>query len=178
MQERAGARSPEAAHTADGPPLHAATLFLQEFLQLSEQFTRMLGGELDVNATDFRAMEHLLRDGSLTPGDLARRLGISSAAMTTSVDRLVGRGHVSREPDPTDRRKVRVIPAAASAEKAGGLITPMVRHVDAELDGFSRRQQDAITEYLRRVVEALRTHATGPGQAATTRDSSWSDGPV
>lgn len=141
-------------------------MLLQEFLQLSDRFTRMLAGELAVNATDFRAMEHLLRSGSLTPSDLARRLGISGAAVTTSVDRLVSRGHVSRESDPADRRKVRVIPAQASATKAGGFVTPMVRALDAELGGFSSEEQNAITEYLRRVVDAMRLHVSGQDATA------------
>jgi DNA-binding MarR family transcriptional regulator len=147
---------------AGGPPaLHEATLLLQEFLQSSDRFARMLSGRLDVNATDFRAMEHLLRAGSLTPGDLARRLGISSAAVTTSVDRLVARGHVRREPDPADRRRIRVVPAEESSERANGIVSPMVRALDAELTGFTIAEQRAITEYLRRVVDTMRTHAAG-----------------
>jgi DNA-binding MarR family transcriptional regulator len=151
---------------ADGraPTLHDATLLLQEFFQLSDRFGRMLGGELSVNATDFRAMEHLLRDGPLTPGELARRLDITSAAVTTSVDRLVKLGHVAREPDPADRRRVRVVPSSASADRAASIILPMVRALDGELDGFSTGEQRAITEYLRRVVEAMRQHASGAAE--------------
>lgn len=162
MQAGGTSIEPAAPRRDDRPSLHDATMLLQEFLQLSDRFTRMLAGELAVNATDFRAMEHLLREGALTPGDLSRRLGITGAAVTTSVDRLIDRGHVSREPDPRDRRRVRVIPAQTSAAKAGGFVTPMVRALDAELDGFSSDEQDAITEYLRRVVDAMRLHASGP----------------
>lgn len=143
----------------DGRSVHDATLLLQEFLQLSDQFTRMLSGELSVNATDFQVMEHLLRAGSLTPGELAHRLGTSGAAMTTAVDRLVSRGHVSRHQDPEDRRRVRVVPTAASSDRAASFITPMVRALDAELDGFSTDDQRAITDYLRAVVTTLRDHA-------------------
>ncbi len=141
------------------PAFHDATMLLQDFLRLSDQFARRLGGELNVNATDYRAMEHLLRAGPLAPGELARRLGITSAAVTTSVDRLVGRGHVSREPDPADRRRIRVIPAQASSEQASAIVSPMVHAVDAELEGFTSAEQDVITEYLRRVVDAMRAHA-------------------
>ena len=142
--------------------LHAATLLLQQFLQLSDQFTKRLSGELSVNATDFKAMEHLLRAGPLTPGELARRLGISGAAMTTSVDRLVSRGHVNREPNAADRRSIRVVPAPASMKRADDIVTPMVRGLDAEMDGFSSAEQQAITKYLEQIVATMRAHASPP----------------
>lgn len=160
MQEAAAQGSaPQEQAEVRPPAFHDATMLLQDFLRLSDQFARRLGGELNVNATDYRAMEHLLRAGPLAPGELARRLGITSAAVTTSVDRLVSRGHVSREPDPADRRRIRVIPAQASSEQASAIVSPMVHAVDAELEGFTSAEQDVITEYLRRVVDAMRVHA-------------------
>ncbi|MFD3444629.1 MarR family winged helix-turn-helix transcriptional regulator [Microbacteriaceae bacterium 4G12] len=176
MQEAAAQESaPPGERNDHRPTFHDATMLLQDFLRLSDQFARRLSGELDVNATDYRAMEHLLRAGPLAPGELARRLGITSAAVTTSVDRLVSRGHVTREPDPADRRRIRVIPAQASAERASGIVSPMVRALDAELDGFTTAEQDAITEYLRRVVETMRAHSSGEaggaGDAGGARDA-------
>jgi DNA-binding MarR family transcriptional regulator len=160
MQEVAAQGSAAAREAETRPPaFHDATMLLQDFLRLSDQFARRLGSELNVNATDYRAMEHLLRAGPLAPGELARRLGITSAAVTTSVDRLVNRGHVTREPDPADRRRIRVVPAQASSEQASAVVSPMVHAVDAELEGFTTAEQDVITEYLRRVIDAMRTHA-------------------
>ena len=162
MQEAAAQGSAPPGERDDRrPPFRDATMLLQDFLQLSDRFARRLGSEPNVNATDYRAMEHLLRAGPLAPGELARRLGITSAAVTTSVDRLVSRGHVTREPDPGDRRRVRVIPAQSSSERASAIVSPMVRALDAELDRFTTAEQDAITEYLRRVVETMRVHSSG-----------------
>ncbi len=51
----------------------------------------------------------LRRDGKLTsPGALARDLELSSAAITSRLDRLESRGFVNRLPDPNDRRGVLV----------------------------------------------------------------------
>ena len=45
---------------------------------------------------------------SLTPGELSRKLELSSGAMTNRLDQLEKAGLVRRRPDPADRRGVRV----------------------------------------------------------------------
>lgn len=142
-----------------GRRIHEATRLLREFLEVSEIFERALGAELRVNATDLEAMEHLLMSGPLGPSELARRLGISTASATTSIDRLVGLGHVSREPNPRDRRGVLVVPQEASRERAMARLMPMIMGLDAELDDFTADERAAITLYLRRIVEVYRRHA-------------------
>lgn len=49
-----------------------------------------------------------LEEGSLTMRSLCERLEISESAGTALSDRLVARGMVAREPDPADRRVVRL----------------------------------------------------------------------
>ena len=137
-------------------------MLLQEFLRLSHQFERRLGEELNVNATDYRAMEHLLRAGPLPSGELARRLEITGAAATTVVDRLIQRGHVRRQPDPSDRRRVLVAPTTSSAADADRLIMPMVTAIDTQLAAFTPSEQRAITAYLHGIVDITRKHAELP----------------
>ncbi|SIT72008.1 MarR family winged helix-turn-helix transcriptional regulator [Microbacterium sp. RU33B] len=146
-------------------PTRAPTALLREFIDLSEQFERSIGAELDVNPTDLQAMEHLLMGGPLGPTELARRVGISTGATTTVIDRLVALGHVTREPHPTDRRGVLVVPQAASRARALSRLMPMIMGIDAELDTFSPEEQETIARYLDQVVARLRQHieqAEGP----------------
>lgn len=136
-----------------------ATALLREFVELTEQFEQVIGEELEVNPTDLQAMEHLLMSGPLGPTELARRVGISAGAATTAIDRLVALGHVTREPHPSDRRGVLVVPASASRDRAMGRLMPMILGIDTELDAFSSAEQATITAYLSQVVERLRLHA-------------------
>jgi DNA-binding MarR family transcriptional regulator len=151
-----GAPEPAAARQLD---VREATRLLRDFLDVSEAFERALGTELEVNKTDLEAMEHLLMSGPLSPSELARRLGISTASTTTAIDRLVALDHVTREPHPSDRRGVLVVPREASRARAMARLLPMIFGVDAELDRFSADEQDAITRYLRGVVALYRRHA-------------------
>jgi len=125
---------------------------------LSRAFEAYLGRELTVNPTDLAAMEHLISSGPLGPGELARRLKITPPAVTAAVDRLEELGHATRVVNPADRRAVLVTAAPASVQKAMSYLLPMIGDVDAALDGFDADDQAVISEYLERVVAALRTH--------------------
>lgn len=134
-------------------------MLLGEISQVSAQFERQLGSELGVNTTDLDAMQHLIRRGPLTPTDLAHALDISSASVTTAIDRLVALEHVHREPNPHDRRGVLVVPSPDSADRAMGRIDPMIDALDAEMDAFSDAEQATIIRYLERIVATYREHA-------------------
>jgi DNA-binding MarR family transcriptional regulator len=152
--------TPDAPPGPPRPDVREATQLLREFLTVSSQFEASLGRALTVNPTDLTAMEHLIQDGPLTPTELAARLGLTTAAMTTSIDRLTAVGHVTRVPNPADRRGVLVVPAPASIAKAMGALMPMIIGVDRALSNFSDDEQAVITRYLRDVVEIYRQHIT------------------
>jgi DNA-binding MarR family transcriptional regulator len=135
-----------------------ATVLLREIRELSSAFESHLGGQLTVNPTDLAAMEHLIQSGPLTPTQLARRLNVSTAAATTVIDRLTAVGHVSRIPNPADRRGVLVVPAPASVARAMDALMPMIMDIDGVLTHFSEAEQAVITDYLERVVAAYREH--------------------
>jgi DNA-binding MarR family transcriptional regulator len=65
-------------------------------------------GRMALRASDFQAVQFLAaREAVGAPArliDLAETLGVTSAAATLAVDRLVARGLVRRAPDPDDRR--------------------------------------------------------------------------
>jgi len=143
---------------------HPATLLLREILDVTEDFERSLGSELSVNPTDLTAMQHLIVAGALSPTALAERLELSSAAVTTVIDRLEGLGHVRRTPNPDDRRGTLVVPEPASVGRAMQRIVPMVTAVDAAIGEFDEEEQAAITRYLQRVVDTYRGHAGDGGR--------------
>lgn len=65
---------------------------------------------MKLNESDMRAIRMIIRaqqQGRLvTPKDIAREVGISSASTTKLVDRLVAGGHLVRSQHPSDRRTV------------------------------------------------------------------------
>lgn len=138
--------------------VHESTVLLRMILRISEDFEKYMGGELTVNNTDLSAMQHLIMDGPMSPTQLARKLNVSTAAATVITDRLTKVGHVTRERHPTDRRGVVIQPASASVAKAMNTLMPMVMGIDQVIHEFTEDEQEAITVYLRKVVEVYRSH--------------------
>ena len=60
---------------------------------------------MHMNVSDMRAILLLSERGPMGGAELARRLGISSAATTVLVDRLERAGHFERVRDTGDRRR-------------------------------------------------------------------------
>jgi DNA-binding MarR family transcriptional regulator len=137
------------------PGARQASRLLRRILVANHEIEKQLGRELEVNPTDLDAMQHLIGSGSLSPSDIADRLGISTAAVTIAIDRLVKIGHVTREPHPTDRRRLLVVPNAASVARAMGALMPMIRETDALLDAYTEAEQSVITDYLSRALDVL-----------------------
>jgi DNA-binding MarR family transcriptional regulator len=82
---------------------------------LSSLHGRAAAALAGLNPTDWECLDVLDWVGPITAGDLARRVGITSGAVTGVVDRLTALGLVTREADPADRRRVIVRLAADGA---------------------------------------------------------------
>ena len=85
-------------------------LGLQEKLEQLEQALRPIIPKdwlsLDLTMPQLKVMLTLSREGPARMSDLASNLGVTLATATGIVDRLVEKGHVTRERVPGDRRVV------------------------------------------------------------------------
>ncbi len=147
---------PDAALSSPRARVRRATELIREFLDVSEEFEAHVARQLTVNPTDLHAMQHLIMSGPLSPTDLARKLDISTAAVTSVVDRLEALDHVSRTQHPTDRRGIVVVPNPSSVARAMGTLMPMIMGIDGVLDEFDLEDQAIITAYLERVLVVYR----------------------
>ncbi len=128
--------------------VHPVTLLLREIIEQSAEYSRMVGNQLAVNETDFQAMEHLITNGAMTAGELAKAVGISPGAATVMIDRLVAVGHVTREINPKDRRGVLVAPNPTSVTEAWKHISPLIVASEDALSKLKPDERSAIESYL------------------------------
>lgn len=133
-----------------------ATLLLREILRLTKSMELDMGAALGTNPTDFAAMQHLMESGPLSPGELARRLGVTTAAVTGVIDRLEGLSHARREPDPDDRRRLLVVPEPASVRRALDRLLPLTRGAQAVLDDLDEGERAVVTRYLEGIAAVYR----------------------
>jgi DNA-binding MarR family transcriptional regulator len=101
---------------------------------------------------EFDVLSVLRRCGvpfELTAGELASRTYVTSGTMTSRLDRLSGRGLVTRHADPADGRLVRVRLTTAGRDRVDGAFAALLdseRDLLARLDAPSRR---ALADALR-----------------------------
>lgn len=65
------------------------------------------GADVGLSLRQYAAL-HTIRQGATSPGELARQWNVTPAVITGVIDRLERRGLVRREPDPEDRRRLRL----------------------------------------------------------------------
>ncbi|GAA3339890.1 hypothetical protein GCM10017714_17410 [Curtobacterium pusillum] len=119
---------------------------------------------MGLKASDFHAVQFLaMREAASLPAratDLASVLGVTGAAATLTVDRLVARGLARREPDPDDRRSriVRLTP-----EGQGGLAEAyegLPRDVQDLLDAVPADEAERIIALATAVQQVVDRTAT------------------
>ena len=135
---------------------------LKTISMLNREFGKKIGEYLGVNVTDMAALEQLLNSGPLTPGQLAERLKVTTAAATQIVDRLERAGHVSRQRKANDRRKIFVVPVEASVDRAFEQLAPMLDGLDGVIAGLAPSEREVIERFLDQVVDVYRNVAGLP----------------
>lgn len=131
---------------------------LRTFLEKSRDFERLLEEITEVNATDRLVMEHLIQGGPQTPSELATAVGVTPAAMTTSIDRLEELGHAHRAPHTSDRRKLVVTASEKSVGVIMGVLLSMVGDINALSQEFTADEMRTVSAFLTRVNEIYDAH--------------------
>ena len=91
----------------------------------------------------------------LSPGRLGRGLMLSSAGVTSRLDRLERRGLVARHPDPGDRRGVIVELSGRGMELVDAAVAATAARDRDLLDGLSATEARQLEALLRKVLRVL-----------------------
>ncbi|MEI2728369.1 MAG: MarR family winged helix-turn-helix transcriptional regulator [Candidatus Nanopelagicales bacterium] len=131
-----------------------------------QEVGRDFGGRHEMNPSDVRALVLVLdaqrRGVDIGPSALAADLGMSAASVTALVDRLESVGHLRREPDPHDRRRV-VLHVGDDAQRLGGqYFGGLQRRIDEATREFSDRDLGAVERYLNAAISAVEEHMEQP----------------
>jgi DNA-binding MarR family transcriptional regulator len=125
----------------------------------SDQIGRHFAGRHDVAANDFRALLHIMvaetAGTPLTAGELRKRMGMSGAAITYLVERMIASGHVLRESDPSDRRKVILRVADHGMDVAHGFFMPLAEQTRLALADLSDDDLRAAHRTFTAVIDAM-----------------------
>ncbi|WP_167107043.1 MarR family winged helix-turn-helix transcriptional regulator [Mycobacterium sp. DL592] len=125
----------------------------------SDQIGRVFAAVHDMSANDFRALTHIMvaenAGTPLTAGELKSRMGMSGAAITYQVERMIESGHLRREAHPADRRKVILRYADHGIEVGRAFFTPLATHTHRALAELSDSDLEAAHRVFAAVLAAM-----------------------
>lgn len=128
---------------------------LQELVDVAAQVPHEVARQAGLSVSELHSLRHLM-DSPMGPVELARALGVTSAASSGVVDRLVARGHAERRAHPDDGRRTEVVITDSGRLEVFTRLAPMFRGL-AEVDSSLTDDERALVEhYLRGATAAMR----------------------
>ncbi|WP_242652821.1 MarR family winged helix-turn-helix transcriptional regulator [Intrasporangium flavum] len=127
---------------------------LQELVELSETVPATVARQAGLSTSELHSLRHLMR-GPIGPVELSRLLGVTSAASSGVVDRLVSHGHAERRSHPGDGRRTEVVITDSGRAEVLARMRPMFEAL-AALDASLADDERAVVErYLRGAIDAM-----------------------
>lgn len=95
------------------------------------------------------------KDRKVTPNEITRYLGVSTASTTAIIDRLERAGHVRRVPHPTDRRSIHVVATPESDAEVRATLGDMHERMLAALIDMTPEESETVISCLTRLQGAV-----------------------
>lgn len=116
--------------------------------------------DLEGNALTYSQVTvlYLVRYGIITPGEVARRLGVTPRAITKTVDALEAKGMIRRAHDHEDRRKVRLCLTDAGRHASEDIEARTLEPLIASLSSLpddDRRTVETAADILEEIILSL-----------------------
>lgn len=119
-------------------------------------FHEAVARRLGLGAAEHKALGVVSREGPLSAGELADRLGLGRSAVTGIVDRLEQAGYALREADPADRRRVLIRANPDRQPNLGAIFTELGREMGAVTAAYDDRERAVIADYVTNTIAVLR----------------------
>lgn len=128
----------------------------------SERLLQVFARKHNVSRTELNALRHIAVAEStgepLSAGELRTRLGMSPSAMTYLVDRMIESGHIQRDTDPADRRRVIVRHTEHGRDVAQSFFRPLGSETHDALADLPDDELDAAHRVMCAMAEAIKSY--------------------
>ena len=124
----------------------------------NDAFDEVAREKLGINRTDLRCLNIIDNAGTMTAGRLAELSGLTTAAVTSVLDRLERAGYARRVRDQPDRRQVMVEVTPLLAERATPIWGPLGEEARSTLSRMSAEELRALIDFYRLGIELNERH--------------------
>lgn len=133
----------------------AVQLFAARLVLFQEVAARQLG----LTATELKCFRLVQAGQAATAASLVAETGLTPAALSAIVDRLVEKGFITREQDAADRRRWLLKTVPGSPERAEAVYRDHGERVDAILTRYEPEQFDFLMSFFDEFGNAMRASA-------------------
>jgi DNA-binding MarR family transcriptional regulator len=131
-----------------------------------------IAAKIGLSATDTKTLDVLLRQGPCTAGELARHTGLTTASVTSLIDRLEARRLVRRVADKNDRRRVIVQPVPEQIASFAHVFDGIRDAFESFFGRYSEAQLATILDFMTESAERARQMTAQITSQAKSRSQS------
>jgi DNA-binding MarR family transcriptional regulator len=131
---------------------------VREFAARVVFFHEVVADKAGLHVTDVKVLR-LLGEEAMTPGQLVEHTGLTGAAVTALVDRLVEAGYVTRVRDESDRRRITVRSVPEKIRKIDKMYEAYGADMSKLLSQYSAAEFAVVESFLKEATQLLRQHA-------------------
>ncbi|CAM4467419.1 DNA-binding MarR family transcriptional regulator [Paenibacillus endophyticus] len=118
-------------------------------------YQQSVAASIGLYNNDFLSIDILREKGPITAGELSKLTGLTTGSVTSLIDRLEKNGFVRRQNDPSDRRKVIIVPIYEQKEEITNTYMPLHASMVKLAALYTDEQLELITTFLGRASEVL-----------------------
>jgi DNA-binding MarR family transcriptional regulator len=138
---------------------------INEIISLQKRASKVLGSyafeswrKLDVPMAQLKSLFIIVNKGETNFSMLAQDLGVTSGNMTGIIDRLVEQGLVMRNPNPQDRREIRLEATGKGRDLLTNLMEAQTKHMAHILTHMSLEELISLSRGLSGLIRAVEEH--------------------
>jgi DNA-binding MarR family transcriptional regulator len=137
-----------------------ADMLEKQLLIYSAHRLASLAERLDIPLNDLKALEIISALETVSTGQLAQLLGISSGGATALINRLEASGHIVRGRHPLDRRIIVLQPKPGSRQALAGVPSMAGAEVDRSTCRYDPEQLRTVQAFLAQCAHLLKAQTT------------------
>ncbi|EQA45089.1 MarR family protein [Leptospira broomii serovar Hurstbridge str. 5399] len=137
--------------------LESVMMAIREMSALSVIISQTVAEKVGINSTDMECGDFLHMYGPMTAGKLAELSGLTTGAITGVIDRLEKANVAKREPDPSDRRKVLVVPCYKRVKEFESHYASLGKSASEALERYSTEQLNTFLSISRDMISISQT---------------------
>jgi len=143
---------------------------LRRIMRATEIYGQKLAHAAGLTAVQFRVLQIVAERGTTTATEIARRMRVSQATVTSLVDKLVKHEMVTREQSQADRRQINIVITARGRDTIRRAPDALQQRYVRKFEALADWEQSQLVASLERVAEMLDADALDASPVLDTGD--------